>query len=122
MWLRTVYVREKFDRIPRYLMSLVKFTEENLLKKGFNAIIANGDDTAAYYRTRGICCEVIHNAVRLEEYYKAARTSQGKLAIAFAGRLTSVKGLTEFLSAVTLASASGLLEQVEFHVAGEGPG
>lgn len=122
MWLRTVYVREKFDRIPRYLMPLVKLTEESLLKKVFDTIIANGDDTAAYYRTRGVNCEVIHNAVRLEEYYEAARTSQGKLAIAFVGRLTSGKGITEFLSTVTLASTSGLLEQVEFHVAGEGLG
>lgn len=122
MWLRTVYTREKFDRIPRYLMPPVKHTEEALLNKGFDTIIANGDDTAAYYRERGVRCEVIHNAVRLEEYYGASRTPSGKLAIAFVGRLSDVKGTPEFLAAVRLAAASGLLEQVEFHIAGVGPG
>ncbi|MDM1707277.1 glycosyltransferase family 4 protein [Thiopseudomonas alkaliphila] len=121
VWLRTVYTREKFNRIPRYLMSLVKLIEESLLKRSFNIIIANGHDTAAYYRDRGVYCEVIPNAVRLEEYYKASRVPKGKLAIAFVGRLAGIKGISEFIATVILANASGLIKQVEFHVAGDGP-
>lgn len=122
MWLRTVFTREKFDRIPCILMSAIKFTEESLLNRAFDQIVANGDDTAAYYRERGVECEVIHNAVRLAEYYGASRTPQGKLAVAFVGRLSDVKGTAEFLAAVRQAANSGLLDQVEFHVAGAGPG
>ena len=120
MWLRTIYLREKFYSIPRYLRCFVKKAEERLLKKSFDTIISNGDDTAAYYITRGVSSKVIHNGVRLESYYKAVRAPEGKLAIAFVGRLTDVKGINEFLETVILASRSGLLGKVEFHVVGEG--
>jgi len=120
MWLRTIYTREKFGAIPRILMPWVKLMEKILLRKGFETIIANGDDTAAYYRTHGVSCEVIHNAVNLEEYYDAWRKPEGKLAVAFVGRLADVKGISEFLSIVALAQNSGLMDKVEFHVAGEG--
>ena len=46
VWLRTIYVDEKSDRIPRLLRPLMRLIETTVLRRA-DLIIANGDDTAA---------------------------------------------------------------------------
>jgi glycosyltransferase involved in cell wall biosynthesis len=119
MWLRGIYTREKSAQLPGMTRRLVLALERFVLGR-FGTVIANGADTAAFYRTQGIDSHVIANAVPLGKWTMPLPTDAGTLRVAFIGRLTDVKGIGEFLEAAEACEreAPGACS---FHVAGDGP-
>lgn len=119
MWLRSIYTREKSAQLPGASRRLVAALERRVLGC-FDLVVANGEDTAAFYRTQGIDSHVIANAVPLERWAMPPPPTEGRLRVAFVGRLADVKGIAPFLHAVELCEreAPGLCR---FHVAGDGP-
>lgn len=117
-WLRTIFVDEKAHRISGPLRSFARSLEDWAVRRG-DLLIANGDDTAAYYRERGFDVDVIRNAVDFGRWkMSCAYPVTPPLRIAYVGRLARHKGIREFLQ---LAASFGGSEDVEFHVIGEGP-
>lgn len=119
MWLRTIYTREKSSQLPGPTKGLVAALERRVLSR-FGLVVANGEDTATFYRAWGIACQVIANAVPLDVWRMPPPPPGGPLRVAFVGRLAEVKGIGPFLQAAELCEcdAPGLCR---FHVAGDGP-
>ena len=84
-----------------------------------DAIVANGEDTAAPYRAAGLELSVIPNATGLARWSMPPPCFTPPLDIAFVGRLAPVKGIDEFLAAARIAAGQGA--PLRFHVVGEGP-
>lgn len=118
IWLRTIYIDEKAGRIPAALRPLARAIETAVLRRA-DLIIANGEDTAQYYRRRGITVEVIPNAVDLGRWTMPAALPRHPIKIAFIARLAAVKGIREFVELARRSARAGL--PAEFHVIGEGP-
>jgi glycosyltransferase involved in cell wall biosynthesis len=119
VWLRTIYVDEKSDRIPAWLRPLARIVETAVLRRA-DLIIANGDDTAAYYRARGLHVEVIKNAVDLDRWRMPPPRLERPIDVAFIGRLTAVKGAAEFLEACRRLTAHSGAGRFRFHAIGDG--
>lgn len=119
MWLRSIYTREKSAQLPGASRRLVAELERRVLGC-FGLVIANGDDTAAYYRAQGVESHVIANAVPLERWSMPPPPAEGRLRVAFVGRLAEVKGIGTFLQAVELCERDGP-GQCRFDLAGDGP-
>jgi glycosyltransferase involved in cell wall biosynthesis len=118
-WLRTIYVEEKAGQIHPVLRKLAGTVERHILGKA-DAIIGNGDDTAAHYRRQGLDAEVIRNAIDVARWHRKARSPNlAPLRIGYVGRLGRVKGINEF--AQLARSWTEKDPAVEFHVIGEGP-
>lgn len=119
MWLRSIYTREKSAQLPGPAMRWVAALERWVLGR-FGLVVANGEDTAAFYRGQGIESHVIANAVPLQKWTMPPPPTDGRLRVAFVGRLADVKGIRQFLLAAELCEqeAPGLCS---FHVAGDGP-
>lgn len=115
-WLRTIFVDEKAHRIPRWARALARRMEDAVLRRA-DLLIANGDDTAAYYRSRGFDVEVIRNAVDFARWHRPPTDlHRSTLKIAFVGRLARHKGIREFAELAAASKGPG----VEFHVVGSG--
>ena len=115
-WLRTILTHERATQLPGWLGRAVRTMEMRLLHSA-DGLIANGEDTAAWYRARGLEVSVVPNAVDVERWRAHPPALVRPLKVAFIGRLAAVKGAPEFLA---------LADQVhgpdfEFHVIGEGP-
>ena len=122
LWLRTIYVDEKAHRIPRPARRVVCRVEDWVLRRA-DLLIANGSDTAEYYRGRGFEVTVVKNAVDLKRWAVPPPRLDRPLHVAFIGRLAQVKGINEFLAAARdLAGAGAEPPDFVFHVAGDGPG
>ncbi len=119
IWLRTIYVDEKAERIPATLRPFARAVETAVLRRA-DLIIANGEDTADHYRRRGLTVEVIANAVDLERWRMPPPNFDLPLDVAFIGRLTAVKGVQEFLELCRRIGESDLAGRVRCHVVGEG--
>ncbi len=119
MWLRSIYTREKAAQLPSITKNIVVAIERIVLGR-FGLVLANGEDTAAFYRSMGAQCNVIANAVPLDVWAMPSPRAVGTLRIAFIGRLAEVKGIRQFLRAVQLCEqdARGLCR---FDVVGDGP-
>ena len=117
-WLRTIFVEEKAQRLPRPLRPMFLAIERFVLGKA-DLIIANGDDTANFYRRLGLQVAVNRNAIDFERWRAdPVRIDAGPLNVAFIGRLAPVKGIREF---VALARGWDRPRAVQFHVIGSGP-
>ncbi|GAA4333642.1 hypothetical protein GCM10023144_25120 [Pigmentiphaga soli] len=123
IWLRTVYSKEKGYRLNSFTRRLVIKLEVFVIRHFFDGVIANGEDTAAFYRAYGIDCTVIHNAVDLERWKQQipVAPTNNKVRIAFIGRLSQVKGIEAFLKSIDIALSKTQKDQLEFHVVGDGP-
>ena len=119
LWLRTIYLDEKAHRIPNWLRPLLRSVETAVLRRA-DLLIANGDDTAANYRSRGFQVEVIKNAVDLDRWKMPPPQLEEPIQVAFIGRLAAVKGAAEFLDLAKHLAQSGEKSRFHFHVVGEG--
>ena len=121
LWLRTIYTKEKGSRLNGGLRKALLCFEIFVIKRFFDVVIANGEDTADFYRARGISCVVISNAIELTKWSTVVPVKSSKIRIAFIGRLSEVKGIGSFLESIQLLKTKQESDVFEFHVAGDGP-
>lgn len=122
LWLRTIYTKEKGYRLNRFSQKILLKIEVAIIKKFFNIVIANGEDTASFYRNLGIECLVIKNSIDLKKWHMKSRTTNiNMLNVAFIGRLSEVKGIQSFLDAIEIIEKYENLNNLNFHIVGEGP-
>ncbi|WP_321351623.1 glycosyltransferase family 4 protein [Halopseudomonas oceani] len=122
IWLRTIYTKEKGYRFGPFARRMLLKLECFLYKRFFNLVVANGDDTAAFYRQAGLDVSVVHNSTNLSRWLSVDGSESERFRIAFIGRLSSVKGISEFLSSIRRMQEINVDEfaNVEFHVVGDG--
>ncbi len=121
LWLRTIYTKEKGYLLNGVTQKILLKIELYVIKNFFDIIIANGEDTADFYRGKGVDCVVIPNAIDLKKWVLIKKVESKKTRIAFIGRLTTVKGLEAFVDSVALIKNRKIGEEFEFHVMGDGP-
>lgn len=109
LWLRTVYMKEKAPRIPRIIRGIVGNVEKILIRR-FDAVIANGKDTASFYQKYRDDIVVIENAVDIDRWRVSRKHyAGGPIHISFIGRVTDIKGIREFIRAVTIFKSKNKL-------------
>ena len=118
VWLRSIFAAEKVHRYPARLRRLLERQECSTLRRA-DLIIANGEDTAAAYRSFGLPVTVIANATDLERWTMPPSTLRLPIQVAYIGRLTKVKGILEFLEVARRFAQAGE-QRLRFHVIGEG--
>lgn len=122
IWLRTIYTKEKGYALNKITQKILLKIEIFIIKFFFDIVIANGEDTADFYRDLGVNCTVIKNAIPLEKWNKLQpEKTNDKIKIAFIGRLSEVKGIENFLQAIDIIQKADRLDDFEFHIIGEGP-
>ena len=122
LWLRTIYTKEKGYALNKFTQFLLLKFEIFIIKNFFDIVIANGDDTAEFYRGFGVDCIVIKNSIPLEKWNNLKGLDyKDKLKVAFIGRLSEVKGIKSFLEAINILYKNNNIEDIEFHIIGDGP-
>lgn len=122
IWLRTIYTKEKGYRFGPFARRMILKIECFLYKRFFNIIVANGDDTADFYRQAGLDVSVVHNSTNLSRWLNVGESQSAKFRIAFIGRLSLVKGISDFLCSIKKMQEMNpdAFSTVEFHVVGDG--
>lgn len=115
VWLRTILLQERPKQLGRF-GRLARAFERRLLRSA-DLLIANGEDTAKYYRACGLDVEVIPNGVDVDRWRSRPPKLAGPLCVVLIGRLIRHKGLAEYLTLAKRMHGSGF----EFHLVGEGP-
>lgn len=122
IWLRTIYTKEKGYALNKFFQKIILKIEVFLINNFFQIAIANGEDTAEFYRAHGVKCHVIKNSIDLSRWYNDDIPTEKKfLDICFIGRLSEVKGILAFLSAVEKIKNGNVVTNMRFHVVGAGP-
>ena len=121
LWLRTIYTKEKGYRLNKFSQKILLALEIFIIKKFFTVVIANGEDTAQFYRAHGIECTVINNAVNLNVWTNLQKSPAPRFRVAFVGRLSAVKGIEAFLESIEIFTRKNPYHEIEFHVVGAGP-
>jgi glycosyltransferase involved in cell wall biosynthesis len=98
LWLRTIWSHEKAARIPAALRWAAEAFERRILRRA-DLLIANGEDTADFYRSRGFKVEVIPNAVDVGRWDVDPPRLQAPVRIGFIGRIIEEKSYREFIGA-----------------------
>jgi glycosyltransferase involved in cell wall biosynthesis len=117
VWLRTILTHERAKQLPGWLGRIAHALEIRLLRTA-DLLIANGEDTAVYYRQRGLEVSVIPNGVAADRWHSPPPLLSQPLRVAYIGRMVDVKGFPEFVAAAKRMHDEG---KFEFHVIGEGP-
>jgi len=120
LWLRGIFCNEKANRVPFFLLPLLKKFEIYIVKKA-DVLIANGDDIAAYYGQYGLKIHVIKNGVDMSKWSVRDPVMKGPVHVAFIGRLAEAKGIVEFLKMVQMIKSGRNAESFVFSVIGHGP-
>lgn len=122
IWLRTIYTKEKGYALNYVTQKIVLKFEIFILKNFFDIVIANGEDTADFYRNLGIDCTVIKNSIDLDKWnYLKLPDYSDVIDIAYVGRLSEVKGVKAFLEAIEYLEKNDRIEGFRFHIIGDGP-
>ncbi|MDM0053467.1 glycosyltransferase family 4 protein [Variovorax sp. J22R115] len=121
LWLRTIYTKEKAYRLSKVARLILLKFEIFVVKNFFDLVIANGEDTAEFYRGLGVDCIVINNGIEIERWDKISISPSKRTRIAFIGRLAEVKGIKSFFTSVEMLASEPRFKEFEFHVVGDGP-
>lgn len=122
LWLRTIYTKEKGYALNKVTQKLLLKIEVFVIKYFFDTVIANGEDTAEFYRDLGIECTVIKNSIPLDRWNNLQSIrDNNKVKIAFIGRLSEVKGIQDFLKSIDIIYKNKDIKSFEFHIIGDGP-
>jgi len=92
LWLRTILTHERAHQLPRWLAAVTAKIEALLLRSA-DLLIANGEDTAAYYRGQGLKVSVIPNGVDTVRWSAPPPKLEMPTRVLFAGRPVPVKGI-----------------------------
>lgn len=122
IWLRTIYTKENGYRLNKFTRPLLLGLEVVLYKYFFDKVITNGEDTAEFYRSFGINCNVIKNAIPLEKWTNLSSAyNKDCLKVGYIGRLSEVKGIDAFLESIKICLEKDNNLNIEFHIVGDGP-
>ncbi|MDN7126940.1 glycosyltransferase family 4 protein [Pseudidiomarina sp. 1APR75-33.1] len=120
VWLRGIFLHEKFYSIPRFLHPFFRWVEGRLLRS-CDVVVSNGSDIKSYYQSLyGIDVEVIENGIDIRRWKNKSIENSKNLKVAYIGRLSREKGLDFFLEMVERAKQLPFGEDIEFHIAGSG--
>ena len=120
LWMRTIFLNEKAEKIPSFLLPIGRWFEAKLLNK-LDILLANGTDIVEHYARYGLNVHTVKNGVDLAKWNVGDLTVAGPTRIAFIGRLAPAKGIEEFLLAVEKIKARTNFADLEFIIAGQGP-
>lgn len=119
LWMRGIFCNEKADRLPSFLLPLLRRIEIHCLKKA-DLLIANGDDIASHYGEYGFKVQVIKNGVDMKKWAMPKPALCLPIKVAYVGRLAKVKGIEYFLDMIRTMKQEQRAA-FEFHVVGDGP-
>lgn len=120
VWLRSIYSLEKSSSYPKWLVRILFLIEIFFLRNFFGKIIANGYDTASFYRDLGLDVEVIPNSIFIENWLDACNNNINNiLNVAYIGRLTKVKGFDSFIQCVNKINKNNN-RSIIFSIIGDG--
>lgn len=119
LWMRGIFCNEKADRLPSFLLPLLRKFEVYCLKKA-DLLIANGDDIAAHYAEYGLQVHVIKNGVDMKKWAMPKPALAPPIKVAYVGRLAKVKGIEYFLDMIRSMKKEHR-SAFEFHIVGDGP-
>lgn len=125
VWLRSIVKNEIDDSWMRLFRSYILSLERSALQKA-SLIISNGVDTQAAYLNEGFSSKIIPNSIALKKFLQVPDLEVSLLRpinIAFIGRLTKVKGISDFLFSIAKFNRENpsLVSSIIFQVVGDGP-
>lgn len=123
IWIRGIWAKESSHRHGNWMQRLIRNAESWFLGAA-DKIIANGQDTRAYYEAvlhRHV--EAIPNALDLAKYASLQRAalSAPVKRVTYIGRLSEEKGLQCFLRSINDFAARYAELPVRFDIVGDGP-
>ena len=118
VWLRSIFTQEKAYRIPQFLMKPFQSLEKHNLNNTADIIIANGDDTHAFYSKYNTGVHVLKNAVNVDKWQMPPVEESDILNVAYIGRLSEVKGIESYFELAQRIKASEFKKRFVFHVVG----
>lgn len=120
VWLRSIYSLEKASSYPKWLVKILFFFEIFLLRYFFGKIIANGYDTAFFYKKLGLDVDVIPNSIFIEDWAASYKKNiSDVLNVAYIGRITKIKGFDNFVKSIDEINKVNN-GRVLFHIIGDG--
>jgi glycosyltransferase involved in cell wall biosynthesis len=120
LWLRGIFFDEKADKVPTPLLPIARRLETIALSR-MDMLLAGGDDIAERDKPRGLAPIVIKNGVSIRRWAAAPPNMTPPIQVAYVGRLSKVKGISDFLELIKIIRESADKDSFEFHIAGEGP-
>lgn len=118
VWLRSIFLNEKSERIPKIFTGIGKKILCFLLKKT-DVILANGDDIKKYYEELGLQVKVIKNGVNSIKWSMPPPELIGKIKVAYVGRLSKIKGIESYFELIKKIKESSVANKFEFHIVGD---
>lgn len=121
VWLRTLLVKHLVDRKTKYVLPLIAHIEKKCLKKA-DAVIANGEDTKAFYQKLYSLDTIITipNAIIKETVRPNLHPfEKKKISIAYIGRLYKAKGFDAFIQSIDLFNQKPN-PRIQFFIIGTG--
>ncbi|MBA6396542.1 glycosyltransferase [Colwellia sp. BRX10-4] len=113
-WIRGILEKELAQRRSGFMLSVIKLIEVFLLKIS-KIVISNGQDTADFYKLKGVDSTVINNGIYLDKFTQ--KQNGNPIVIGFIGRLNLEKGIDFFID--SLPSFIGV-KNLKVIVAGDG--
>lgn len=113
-WIRGILEKELAQRHSKNMLSVIRGLEVFLLKSSV-LVISNGQDTADFYKLKGIESTVINNGIYLDKFTQ--RQHGDPVIIGFIGRLNLEKGIDFFIK--SLSSVIGV-KNLKVIIAGDG--
>jgi glycosyltransferase involved in cell wall biosynthesis len=119
LFLRSIFLNEKGDRIPNIFNKLAKVIEGYVLSHA-DVILANGQDIKRYYELNyNVKVEVIENSVDLKKWeMPPPRLDSDRIKVSYIGRLSKVKGIDDYFDLIDAINIGNNAEKYEFHVVG----
>lgn len=118
VWLRSIFLNEKSERIPLMFKGILKKIISYLLNK-VDYIIVNGDDIKAYYQAQGHEITVIKNSVNIKKWHMTPPHPSKTMVVAYVGRLSKVKGIEIFFKLIENIMQSINADKFQFRIVGD---
>ncbi len=113
-WIRGILEKELAQRHSGNVLALIKKLEVFLLRES-SLVISNGQDTADFYKEKGIDSTVINNGIYLDKFTQ--KQNGAPVVIGFIGRLNLEKGIDYFIKSLPSFAEVNNLKVI---VAGDG--
>jgi len=121
-WFRSIWDKQiAHFHTPREVRLISRI--ESFFLRRTDIRLANGPDTARYYReVKGIDSVNVPNGIDLTRFPQNSAVLAGdRVTVLFVGRLSIEKGLRSFLQAIRILNERGAADRFRFVIAGDGP-